>query len=124
MDFIIAIMYAVTVGHQVHGTLNFADDNRPVVTMEKHIEYMQKLKVAGNLKRMPNKLLNYNVSIDTKIRYKKVVVDNTEKQFVIAEPAGFDENGNAMFETRLICKTASFTECESVTQSLYKVTRI
>lgn len=116
MNWLTEAIGVVSVVMNVHGAMEFSDDNRPKVTHEKHVSYQQKLKTVGKMDKLPNKLLNYNVMIDT-TKVSGISIANNEHgaMYVVAEPKGWVQ-GKQAYYARMACDK-SFKECVSLTNS-------
>jgi hypothetical protein len=96
----------------IRDAMEFADDNRPVVSMAKHLEYQEKLRLAGEKSENLNRSLNYNVRLTREdvlshdILFKGHQPEDLSFEF-ISYPIGKSIEGWFLFEIRLICKKGS-----------------
>lgn len=115
MDFLISLFSAVSPMLSVNGAMEFADDNRPRVSFEKHLEYQKKLQTEEKESRISNRLVNYNINLDLKEHPEVAVLNANTAQYFIVEPRGY-ENDKLLFYARAWCED-KFSRCTSLTQN-------
>lgn len=115
MNFVLSIFGVASALSDVSGAMKFADDNRPIVSYEKHIKYQKMLGEETGKKE--NKLINYNVLLDASKH--DVVLDQSAGRYYIAEPNGF-EGEKMKFKARAWCENP-WSKCHSFTQDYQKL---
>ncbi len=107
----------------VKSAMEFADDNRPVVSFVKHLEYQEKLRFAGEKTENLNRSINYNVRLTHKdiLSYDIVLEGHSSISPTfdyIAYPKGLSRLGKMVFDLRMICgKGMPKIRCKSVRDS-------